>query len=88
MARAMEGGLVVVADMEEVEEGVEVATAPQSIMTRQDTPPHHPQATLLHTPPPPPQEATRLLILPPLQEAILLPTPALATSRSEVCQQR
>ena len=77
MARAMEGGLVLVADME-----------PQSIMTRQDTPPHHPQATLLHTPPPPPQEATRLLILPPLQEAILLPTPALATSRSEVCQQR
>ena len=87
MARAMEGGLVVVADMEEVEEGVEVATAPQSIMTRQDTPPHHPQATLRHTPPPP-QEATRLHTLPLLQEAILLPPPALATSRSEVCQQR
>ena len=67
MARAMEGGLVVVADMEEVEEGVEVATAPQSIMTRQATPPHHPQATLLHTPPPPPQEATRLHTLPLLQ---------------------
>ena len=94
MSRAMEGDLVVVADMVEV---VEEATVFRCIRTRQDTPHHHPQATFLLTPPLPPPGVTLLHTPPPphhhqgatpLQEAILLPTPALDMSRSEVCQQR
>ena len=102
MSRAMEGDLVVVADTVEVVEEVDMveveeeATVSQCIRTRQDTPPHHPQATLLHTLPLPPPGVTLLHPPPPphhqgatpLQGAILLPTPALDMSRSEVCQPR
>ena len=49
---------------------------------------HHQGATLLHTHPPHHQGVTPLHTHPPRQATLLLPTPALDTIRSEVCQPR